>query len=176
MSADTPIHEDSCQTFRECLGAGAELPPRDLEKLENHIAECPGCREFFGEHRAVWKLLGESPTPAPRTSNSGFLTSVREKIRRGGARRRVAALAAAALVLAGLGLFLYHPRSEDQVIIENMAVLEDLLQADQSPDGKLDVAEVGRELIGLLDGGSLSEEEEWFELMNVLLEENNEKG
>ena len=37
------------------------LPPRARERLEAHLAECPGCRDYLEQTRQTIKMLGKLP-------------------------------------------------------------------------------------------------------------------
>jgi hypothetical protein len=85
----------------------------------------------------------------------------------------VRAAAAAALVLLAAAAWLL-PRSDDQAIIENMAVLEDLEAAHGA--GTSEVAEVGRELLAMLESEPAGgEPEDWSDVLDAAIDE-TEKG
>lgn len=42
-----------------------ELPPSEAARLHRHLAECPDCRETFGELCQVWQLLDAWRVPEP---------------------------------------------------------------------------------------------------------------
>ncbi len=179
MSADAPIHDPSCPAFREWLGAGgsSELSSQERESLERHLAECAGCRQVFEETQKTWELLSRAPLSPPRSSDAEFLEILRERIRRSSAWRRVSALAAAAVLVAGFGLFWFSPKDDDLAVIENMMVLQELQTELSSADAAdLSVTDVGRELLSLLQEEPLPEEENWIEILNVLLDDTGGRG
>jgi len=42
-----------------------ELTPTEAARLHRHLAECPRCRETFGELRQVWQILDAWTVPEP---------------------------------------------------------------------------------------------------------------
>jgi len=150
MDRNAPDREGTCAEVRDLLTAlEGDLDSCQQETLERHVRSCAGCRRALEEHRAAWSLLASASPPAPRLSDGEFLASVRGRIRRGAVIRRLAAVAAAA-VLACAGLFwVSRPAGEDLAVIENIEVLQ-AIEAIQD-DVPADAADLGRILVGMLE-------------------------
>jgi hypothetical protein len=98
-----------CSELNIILYIERELPEAEMLRLEQHLARCADCRQLLREHRLVRltlirasevevpgdftaRVMAEIPSPFHR-----FLTTAREKI----------LVAAAAILLAGAGVFSY---------------------------------------------------------------------
>lgn len=97
----------SCEDYREriALLAGGELPDAERAEVERHLAECEECHELAAELGEVRELLGAL---AQESASEAVLAEVRsgvsEQIARSARRWRWVAVAAAAVVLMGVGI------------------------------------------------------------------------
>jgi anti-sigma factor RsiW len=89
---------------------GGWLSDPERAEFENHLASCPGCRQFVREQKHLDRMLAEAterlqPVPADLSAR------VAAQLARAGRRRRRAwaALSAAAILAAGVAAWLWLP-------------------------------------------------------------------
>jgi predicted anti-sigma-YlaC factor YlaD len=77
------MNEERCEEFRELASAYADdrLEREDLLRLDRHLGECPGCREFERGVRRSRELLlaGEAVSPLRRPP-PGFAGAVMRRV------------------------------------------------------------------------------------------------
>jgi hypothetical protein len=104
----------SCERTKEALSAwiDGELARDEATAVEEHLAACACCRAVAEDLRAI---VGAAPALGATPAEDGWPRLERELVQRRGARRWLApSLAAAALLLATLGVVLaLRERGED---------------------------------------------------------------
>jgi Putative zinc-finger len=75
-----------CKDYREQfpLLLSNNLDPTQKSGVEDHLAECPECRQEFEAIRKIWDLMGEIPQPEPsgslKTSFGSVLSNYKEEL------------------------------------------------------------------------------------------------
>jgi len=138
-----------CDAIRELLSPfiDGELSAEETAQVRKHTASCKDCRQHLEELKYGWSALGAMSVPLISADyNARFWKRLRPGTATGtgwgaasfGARvRRIAAYAAAAMVILVLGLFLVFRGSDDssrnrltlnetEEIVENLDILESL--------------------------------------------------
>jgi len=96
-----------CEEYKEriALLAGGELPEREREDVERHLAECAECRELVEELGGIRGLLVElSREAAPEETLEQVRIDVRRRLANRSQRWLWAAAAAAAAVVVAVGV------------------------------------------------------------------------
>ena len=94
----------SCNVVQDLLPQYAEklLSPESEAEIRAHLAECPRCREVYGE------MTSPEPVPAEAPKELDYL----KKIRRSRLRLLICSLCAVAIVTLGAVFFLQHQRRQ----------------------------------------------------------------
>ena len=142
------------------------LPADAAADVERWLADDPAARRLADQHRRTWDLLGEAsetlPSPAEAGGSDAFRHTTLERVRRdarprpAAARRSLALLAAALLVVVTLFALQEDPApwsrlsAEERDIVQNLDLLESLDLLD-TYGRQLDLA-VDIEIMRAFDG------------------------
>lgn len=120
----------TCTEALEAISAAldGDLKPGERWTLEEHLRDCPACRELWEELSAQSQALRELDCAVPDELRDRILSNLPRRKRRPAGRRWTAAAACLALILlTGLGVWRYKSVSAAQDLAEARAAEEPAL-------------------------------------------------